>query len=260
MLLWQRAARTLPSTHKPKKYGRAWIKDSVEGGATFYHILPAYFEVAINVLIVDDHSVSRRGLREILLESQDIQVQGEATRGSEALAKLKDGNWDVVILDIGLPGENGLEVLKQIKTHWPQIAVIAFSSFPEEYYGLRMLEAGAAGYLMKDGPAEELVEAVRKVASGGKYIRKSQIDLLAQNIGRSVSRPPHFTLSEREFQVFCLIGSGLTVKQVSTKLSLSDKTVATYRQRILEKMNMHSNLEIVRYVVENRLDISSIPR
>jgi DNA-binding NarL/FixJ family response regulator len=210
----------------------------------------------IKVLIVDDHAVSRRGLKELLADTRDIKVGGEASNGAEAFQHLEREKWDVVVLDIALPGDNGLDILKRMKQQWPDLTVIAYSAYPEEYYGLRVLEAGAAGYLTKDGPAEELVDALRKVAAGGKYIRPSQAELLAQNVDPNAVRPLHFTLSEREFQVFCLLGSGSSVKQIANKLKLSDKTITTYRERILEKMKMEHNLAIIRYVVENHLEVT----
>lgn len=213
----------------------------------------------IKVLVVDDHAVSRRGLKELLAETPDIQVAGEASNSVDAFSCLEREAWDVVVLDIALPGDNGLEILKRIKAQWPDLPVLAYSSYPEEFYGLRMLEVGASGYLSKDSPTEELATALRKVATGGKYIRPSQVELLAHRVDRTSVKPLHFQLSEREFQVFCSLGSGSTVKQIAQKLCLSDKTVTTYRQRILEKMHMQSNLEIIRYVVENHLDATPFP-
>jgi two-component system, NarL family, invasion response regulator UvrY len=215
----------------------------------------------IHVLVVDDHSVSRRGLRETIADfgGGEIVVAGEAANGEEAISLLRKGSWNAVILDISLPGDNGLDVLRRMKTEWPDLPVIAYSAFPEEYYGLRMIEAGASGYLTKDGPEEEIVTALRKVVSGGKYIRVSQAEMFAQKMDRSSAKPLHFSLSEREFEVFCLLGNGMTVKKIAHKLSLSDKTITTYRQRVMEKMQMQSNMEIIRYVLENHLEAPGFP-
>jgi len=207
----------------------------------------------LNVFIVDDHALFRRGVKDILSETADIVVGGEASSGPEALKGLCEGTWHAIVLDIGLPGENGLDVLKQIRSKWPLIPVVVLSSFPEESFGIRMMSSGASGYLNKESAPESLAVALRKVAAGGKYIPPALAEALAQRLDPAGAQPPHFSLSEREFEVMLLIGNGQTIKQIARKLDISDKTVATYRQRVLEKMKMNGNLEIVRYVVENHL-------
>lgn len=211
----------------------------------------------IRVLVVDDHTILRRGLRESLAEYSDIAIEGEASNAQEALTLLRSGSWDVVLLDIALPDQSGLEILKPMKQEWPNLRVLALSFYPEEQYGIRMLKAGASGYLNKDSDPKDLAEAIRKVAAGGRYLKMSLAESIAHDLDPATVKPPHFALSQREFQVFCLLGGGFTIKQIAQKLFLSDKTISTYRQRVVEKMNMHSNLEIIRYVVENHLEFSA---
>ncbi len=207
----------------------------------------------INVLIADDHPVVLQGLKQIVAETPDIAIKGEATSGTEVLQKVRSGKWDVVVLDLTMPGIHGLDLLKRLKTEHPEIRVLVLSIHPEDQYAVRLLRAGASGYLNKRSAAGQLVEALRKVARGGKYVSPTLAEKLAFDLDIDSDRPPHEHLSDREFQVFCLIASGMTVTEIAEELSLSVKTVSTYRSRILEKMNMQRNAELTRYAIEHDL-------
>jgi DNA-binding NarL/FixJ family response regulator len=204
------------------------------------------------VLIADDHAIVRKGLRQILEENSDITVTAEAVNGQDVLEKMRNGSFDLVLLDISMPGRNGLDVLKDIKASHPGLPVLMLSMYPEEQYAVRALKSGASGYLTKESAPDELMEAVKKVIKGGKYISSSLAEKLAMDLtGGSIN--PHEMLSDREFQVMAMIASGKAVKEIADELSLSVKTISTYRTRVLEKMNMHNNAEITRYAIENRL-------
>ena len=207
----------------------------------------------IDVLIADDHPVVLEGLKQIVAETPDIVIKGEASSGAEVLEKVRAGRWDVVVLDLTMPGIHGLDLLKRLKTEHPQLRVLVLSIHPEDQYAVRLLRAGASGYLNKRSAADQLVEAVRKVAKGGKYVSPTLAEKLAFDLDIDSDRPPHERLSDREFQVFCLIASGMTVTEIAEELSLSVKTVSTYRSRILEKMNMQRNAELTRYAIEHEL-------
>ena len=207
----------------------------------------------IRVLIADDHSIVRKGLKQIVSESSDIVVTGEAGNGNEALEKALKGDFDVAILDITMPGLNGLDALKQIRSQRPNLPILILSMHPEEQYALRVLKAGASGYLTKESAPEELTSAIRKVSSGMKYVSPSLAQILASGLGSDHEEPPHVTLSDREYQVMCMIASGKSPTMIAEELSLSIKTISTYRRRILEKMEMDGNAELVRYVLEHDL-------
>ena len=207
----------------------------------------------IRVLIVDDHPVVRKGLLQILAEEPDIAVAVEAETASKMLDLVKEEQWDIVVLDITLPDRSGLEALKDLKAMRPALPVLILSMHPEDQYAMRVLKAGAAGYMNKDSASEELVNAVRKVVGGGKYVSPSMAEMLAAVIGNDYERPPHESLSDREFQVMCLIASGKRLKEVADELCLSAKTVSTYRARVLEKMGMENNAELTYYAVKNGL-------
>ncbi|MEK6777740.1 MAG: response regulator transcription factor [bacterium] len=207
----------------------------------------------IRILIADDHEVVRRGLKQILAETPDMVVTDEAARGEEVLDKVSSKDFDVVLLDISMPGKTGLEVMKQLRSIRPQLPVLVLSIYPEEQYAVRVLKAGASGYLTKESAPEELISAIRKVSSGRKYITPSLAEKLAQQLDYTSERPLHETLSDREYQVMVMIASGKAVKNMAESLSLSVKTVSTYRSRILEKMGMKSNAELIRYAIQNNL-------
>ncbi len=207
----------------------------------------------IHVLVVDDHSIFREGLRQILAETPDIRVAGEASGGRDALTRVAENTWDVVIMDLSMPEGSGLETLAQLRAISPGLPVLILSMYPEDQYAIRVLKTGAAGYLSKDAAPDSLVDAIRKVASGGKYVSPAVAERLAAEIGSGIKRLPHEDLSDREFQVLRLIASGKTVSEIADKLSLSVKTISTYRARLLEKMNMKSNAELTRYAILNHL-------
>ena len=207
----------------------------------------------LRILIADDHPLFRRGLKQIITEASDMVVADEAADGREALSKAATGDYDVLLLDITMPFKNGVDVLSQLKNERPTLPVLMLSMHPEEQYAVRALRAGASGYLTKESAPEELVAAIRKVSTGGKYVSASLAEHLAcivQNDGEAL---PHETLSNREHQVMCMIASGQTVSEAARELSLSVKTISTYRARILEKLHLKNNAELMRYATMNEL-------
>ena len=207
----------------------------------------------IRVLVADDHPVVRVGLREILSQQRDIAVLGEAGTGADVLKLVAQKAWDVIVLDVTLPDRSGLDVLKEIKRERPKLPVLILTIASEDQYAVRALRSGASGYLTKESAPEELVQAVRKVVAGGRYVSPKLAERLAVMIDRDAEQPPHDQLSEREFQVFRLLASGRAVSQVAEELHLSVKTVSTYRARVLEKMNLRTNAELTVYAVRNHL-------
>ena len=205
------------------------------------------------ILIVDDHPIVREGLKQIVAKSADMIVGGEAVSGQEALNKLRSEHWDVVLLDISLPDRSGLEVLRQIKGEGMKVRVLVLSMLPEEQYAVRMLKAGASGYMTKESAPEELINAIRKISLGGKYISLPLAERLAFNLDDDSERPPHEALSDREYEVLCLIAAGKTVRIISEELLLSPKTISGYRARALAKMELKNNAEITRYAIRNKL-------
>jgi two-component system, NarL family, invasion response regulator UvrY len=205
------------------------------------------------ILLVDDHAVVRQGLKQILEGAIDGAVFGEAASGEEAVRMVEAADWDAVILDISLPGKSGLEALKELRRVRPRLPVLVLSMYPEEQFAVRVLRAGAAGYLAKKTAAAELVAAVRSVLAGRRYVSPSLAERLAGEIGLAPGRAPHELLSDREFQVFRLLASGKTVTASAEQLGLSVATVSTYRARILEKMGMRENYDLVQYSIVNRL-------
>ena len=207
----------------------------------------------IKVLIADDHAIVRQGLKQILTETPDMMVAGEASSGAEAIEKIRAEDWGVVLLDISMPGKTGVDTLKQIKEEKPKLPVLVLSMYPEDQYAIRLLKAGASGYLTKESAPELLVAAIRRVAEGRKYISPSLAEMLAHEVGGDSEKPLHKTLSDREYQIFCTIASGKTVSDIAAELSLSVKTVSTYRARVLEKMKMKNNAELTYYAIKNHL-------
>jgi DNA-binding NarL/FixJ family response regulator len=205
------------------------------------------------ILIADDHELIREGLKKILKDAPDIQVSGEARDGQQIFEILKKEPIDVVVLDISLPGKSGLELLKDIKQDYPRVPVLILSMHPEDRFAVRALKAGAAGYVTKESAAQVLVQAIRKVVQGRKYISATLAEKLAIELEVPSDRPPHELLSDREYQVLCMIAGGKSVKEISAELYLSVSTVNTYRARILEKMNMKTDAELIRYAVQNQL-------
>jgi len=207
----------------------------------------------VRILIADDHAVVRHGVREILAQAFPSAQFGEASDGDEVLRQVWSREWDIVVLDMIMPGKCGLDILRHLKAAHPRLRVLILSMYPEDQLARRALKAGASGYLNKESAAEELVEAVKKTCSGGKYLSRSLAEKLAFDLVAGADGPPHERLSDREFQVMCMIASGMTVSQIARSLSLSVKTVSTYRARALEKMNMKTNSQLTRYALQNGL-------
>jgi DNA-binding NarL/FixJ family response regulator len=210
-------------------------------------------ESMLRLLIADDHAVVRKGLSQIVAETSDMVVGGEAANGQEVLELSLNEDWDVVLLDVGMPGRGGIDVLKQLKSEKPNLPVLVLSVYPEEQYAVRALKAGASGYLTKESAPEDLIAAIRKVAQGGKYVSDSLAERLAFDLGRDAERPIHERLSDREYQVVLMIAAGKTVKEIAAELSLSVKTISTNRTRALDKMGMKNNAEIARYIAKHGL-------
>jgi two-component system, NarL family, invasion response regulator UvrY len=211
-------------------------------------------QTPIRVLIVDDHAILRAGVREMLSEEQDLEVVGEAGSAEEALQQLRDGlTVDVVVLDITLPGQSGIDLLKTLRRDRPELAILVLSMHPERSFAVRLMRAGANGYVPKMIVPEELVKAVRAVGAGRRYITPLVAELLASECAADEEGPLHNRLSERELQVFTRIARGVSPAVMANELGLSVKTVSTYRARILEKMGMRSNAEIAAYAVRNQL-------
>jgi two-component system invasion response regulator UvrY len=207
----------------------------------------------IKILIADDHAIVREGLKQIVAETSDMVVADEASNGHEVLHKALNHDYDVIVLDITMPGIQGLDVLKRIKEQRPRLPVLVLSMHPEEQYALRVIKAGAAGYLTKESASDELIQAIRKVSLGKKYITSSLAERLAADLERDAENAPHESLSDREYQVMCMIAEGKTRKEISNELYLSKKTITTYRSHVMEKMGMNTNAELIRYALENHL-------
>lgn len=207
----------------------------------------------IKIIIVDDHRIVREGLKQIISDTSDISVVDEASNGQEAINKIRNNDCDVMLLDISMPGRSGLEILKEIKNESPKLSILILTMHPEEQYAVRVLRAGASGYLTKESAPDELIEAIRKVSDGGKYISSTLAEKLAFNLEVDTGKPLHQTLSDREFEVMCMISSGKTVTEIADEMSLSVKTISTYRTRILDKMRMKTNAELTYYSIKNDL-------
>lgn len=201
----------------------------------------------VKIFIADDHAVVREGLKQIITEVSDMQVTGESDNGFDVLEYVKSNYYDVLILDITMPGPNILDLVKQLKQTKPRTPILVLSIHPEEQYAVRVLRSGASGYLTKESAPEELITAIRKVSSGGKYVSAALAEKLLFTLGTDQEKLPHDNLSDREYQSLCMIASGKTVKAIAEELNLSEKTISTYRSRVLQKMGMKSNAEITHY-------------
>ena len=207
----------------------------------------------MKILIGDDHAVFRRGLKETLSEAFPKTVFGEARTAQETFELAQRQNWDVIILDISMPGRSGLDILEDLRRSRPRIPVLLLTMHPEQQFARRALKAGAAGYLTKDSVPDELKEAIKRIVAGGRYVSATLAETLAVDLRRGADLPLHELLSDREFQVLRMIASGKTVKEVADELSLSVKTVSTYRSRILEKTGMKTTAELIRYALQTQL-------
>lgn len=207
----------------------------------------------IRILLADDHAIIRDGLRQIFAETGDLQVAGEAASGHEVLARVREADWDILLLDLSMPGKSGLELIKQIKAEKPRLPILVLSMHEPEQYAQRALRAGAAGYLNKDSDAPQLIEVVRKVARGGVFVSPEVAEQMARGLMPDAERLPHSLLSDREFQVFRLIAGGTAITDIAWQLSLSVKTVSTHKTRIMQKMNLANHTELVRYALDHRL-------
>lgn len=207
----------------------------------------------IRVLIADDHAIIRHGLKQILSDTEDLILAGEADGGVSAMQQLRNIECDVVLMDVSMPDRNGIDTLKLIKKEFPRLPVLILSMHPEEQYAIRALRAGAAGYLSKQAAPDQLVTALRQVASGKKYVSPEVAVELANAIGEDLDRPPHEKLSDREYQTLCMIASGKTLTQIAEQLNLSVKTVSVYRARLLEKMHLRNNAELTHYGLKHGL-------
>jgi two-component system invasion response regulator UvrY len=207
----------------------------------------------IKVMIADDHVLIREGLKKLLSKESDISVQAEAQSVDEVIQHIEGGQFDVLVLDISMPGGNGLDLLKDLKQRFPSLNILILSIHPEEFFAVRALRSGASGYLTKETAADEVVKAIRKVAGGGRYVSPSLAERLASELNEKAGKSDHQVLSDREFQVFRMIAEGKTISAIAEELYLSKSTVNTYRARVLRKMNMKSSAEIIHYAIRNRL-------
>ena len=206
----------------------------------------------IKVIIVDDHPVVRRGLKQIIEDEPDMEVAGEAKNAGECFSLVRKTDCTLVVLDINLPDRSGFDVLNQLKYDKPNLPILILSVHPEDQYALRLIKTGASGYLMKESALTELVKAIRKVSAGGKYVSASLAEKLVSHLS-AFDKPPHENLSNREFQILCMIAQGKSLKSIAGELCVSEKTVSTYRSRIMEKMKMSTNFDLIRYVSEHHL-------
>ena len=207
----------------------------------------------INILIADDHAIVREGLKNIIAETLDIVVKDEANNGTEVIKKILKNDYDMIVLDITMPGRDGIDVLKQIKSFKPDLGILIMSMHPEDQFAYRALKLGASGYINKKRAPREMIEAIRKVASGRIYISNSFAEKMAVDLQIDTKLPLHKKLSDREHEVMRMITSGRTAKEISVELSLSSKTISTYRTRVLEKMNMKTDAQLTYYAIQNDL-------
>jgi DNA-binding NarL/FixJ family response regulator len=212
----------------------------------------------LEVLVADDHAIIRDGLKKILADTDDLVVSGEAGNGNLILEKVRERDWDLVVLDLSMPGRNGLELIKLIKLERPKLPILIFSMHQEEQYAVRAIRAGASGYLSKEGDTELLLPAIRRVAAGGVFISPKLAELLAADVSPNTNNQPHTLLTNREFEVFSRIVRGTSLTAIAEEFSLSIKTVSTHKSHILVKMNMATHVDLVRYAIDrNLLDLTS---
>jgi DNA-binding NarL/FixJ family response regulator len=207
----------------------------------------------IRIFITDDHSLIREGLKKIINDEKDISIIGEAGNAKDTMSFVLNKNIDILILDLNLPDKSGLDLLKELKSLKPELKILILSMHPEDRFAMRVLRGGASGYITKESVGEELVRAIRKVYNGGKYVSESLAEMLAFEIQGGGDKPIHEVLSDREFQVLQMIASGKTLAEISETLSLAVTTISTYRARVLEKLNLHSNAELIHYAITNKL-------
>jgi DNA-binding NarL/FixJ family response regulator len=207
----------------------------------------------IRVLLADDHAIVRAGLKEILADTGDITVAGEATNGQEVMERVRGQDYDVAVLDMSMPGRSGIELIKQVKDEKPRLRILILTMHSEQQYAVRALKAGASGFLTKEAAAEQLVAAIRKIAGGGAYVSPETAERLVLDAAPRAEAAPHTLLSDREFQVLQMIAGGKTVGEIAKKLSLSVKTVSTHKTRILHKMGLTNQAELIRYALEHKL-------
>ena len=207
----------------------------------------------IRVLICDDHAIVRQGLCQVIAETTDIRAVAEASGYPEVMTPLRTMEIDMLLLDISMPGKNGIEILKIVKKEFPKLPVLILSMYPEDQYAVRAIRAGASGYMTKQSAADQLIKAVRQVVGGRKYITPELAEALANNLGRNTDVMPHEVLSDREYQTLCLIAAGRTLSEIAVELSLSAKTVSVYRARLLEKMALKNNAELTHYALKHAL-------
>ena len=210
-------------------------------------------ESSIKVLVADDHEIVRQGLKTIISEHSDLSIAGEAENGNQVLKILKKTKVDVVLLDFDMPEKNGLDTLIELKALYPKLPVMILSIFPEDHYGTRFLKAGASGYLQKSSATDQLIDAIRKVFNGGKYISSALTDKLVTGLNKDKEQFLHESLTDREFQVFRLLATGKKLKEMADELCLSINTISTYRSRILQKMDLKSNADVIHYAINNKL-------
>ena len=207
----------------------------------------------IRVVIADDHTILREGLKQLLLAASDFDVVGEAADGHEVLQKVRASDFDVLLLDMSMPGKSGMELIKQVKAEKPKLRILVLSMHEEHQYAVRAIKAGASGYLTKESASTQLVLAIRKVAAGGAFISADVAEQLALNAMPHAEGPLHATLSDREYQVFRLLVSGVAVSEIAAQLNLSAKTVSTHKARLMEKLNVANQTELVHYALKHRL-------
>lgn len=205
------------------------------------------------ILIADDHAILRKGFRQLLAEDNSTHELDEASTGRETLDKLRESTWDMLVLDIGMPDRSGIDILRQVHTTYPGLRVLVLSGLPEKQYAVNVLRAGARGYLSKEMAPEELLNAVRTVLAGRRYVSTALAELLVTELDTDSTHPAHAQLSEREFQIFCKLAAGNTVSAIAHELCLSVKTVSTYRSRMMEKMGFSCNADITSYALRNKL-------
>lgn len=207
----------------------------------------------LRVVVVDDHPVVREGLKRIISESNELSVAAEASDGEEALQTIRNQPCDVVLLDISLPKKSGLEVLKHVRAEQPRLPILILSMHSEDEYAVRMLRAGASGYLTKESTGSSLISAIRKVVRGGRYVSPALAERLAFDLQTDSERPAYEALSDREYQILCMLSAGKTVSEIAGELALSVKTISTYRVRVLEKLRLKNNAELMRYAIKQGL-------